>query len=127
MLPRSWEAALLVLDSRPFEDLHHIVEDFQDDRIWVFAEWVSAHPVRACMRALHALLQAVLAHLQLTRFPPSAVLMQVDKQFIPKEGVEWAPNYHGTLYNLTDDGVQVGWRAWSQSWSWRVLCGAGVC
>lgn len=36
----SWEAALLVLDSRPFEDLHHIVEDFQDDRIWVFAEWV---------------------------------------------------------------------------------------
>lgn len=34
--------------------------------------------------------------------------MQVDKQFNPKEGVEWAPNYHGTLYNLTDDGVQVG-------------------
>jgi hypothetical protein len=38
----SWEAVLLVLDSRPFEDLHHIVEDFQDDRIWVFAEWVRA-------------------------------------------------------------------------------------
>lgn len=37
---QSWEAVLLVLDSRPFEDLHHIVEEFQDDRIWVFAEWV---------------------------------------------------------------------------------------
>ena len=32
---------LLVLDARPFEDLHHIVQDFRDDRIWVFAEWVS--------------------------------------------------------------------------------------
>ncbi len=35
-----WEAVLLVLDSRPFEDLHHIAEEFKDDRIWVFAEWV---------------------------------------------------------------------------------------
>lgn len=34
---------LLVLDARPFEDLHHIVQDFHDDRIWVFAEWVSAN------------------------------------------------------------------------------------
>lgn len=31
-----------MLDARPFEDLHHIVQDFHDDRIWVFAEWVSA-------------------------------------------------------------------------------------
>ncbi|KAI3435905.1 hypothetical protein D9Q98_001963 [Chlorella vulgaris] len=67
---QSWEAVLLVLDSRPFEDLHHIVEEFQDDRIWVFAEWI-------------------------------------DKQFTPKQGVEWAPGYHGTLYNLTDDAIQV--------------------
>lgn len=41
-LARRWEAVLLVLDARPFEDLHHIVQDFHDDRIWVFAEWVSA-------------------------------------------------------------------------------------
>ncbi len=36
-----------MLDARPFEDLHHIVQDFHDDRIWVFAEWVSA----ACLAA----------------------------------------------------------------------------
>jgi hypothetical protein len=67
---QSWEAVLLVLDARPFEDLHHIVQDFHDDRIWVFAEWI-------------------------------------DKAFKPKVGVEWAPGYHGTLYNLTDDAIQV--------------------
>ena len=49
MLPAvcRWEAVLLVLDSRPFEDLHHIVQDFDDDRIWVFAEWVRSLPDRA--------------------------------------------------------------------------------
>jgi len=45
----SWEAVLLVLDARPFEDLHHIVEEFQDERIWVFAEWVRA-PGCCCCR-----------------------------------------------------------------------------
>lgn len=39
---------------------------------------------------------------------PPCASPQIDKQFKPKEGVEWAPNYHGTLYNLTDDGIQVG-------------------
>lgn len=34
--------------------------------------------------------------------------IQIDKAFAPKQGVEWAPNYHGTLYNLTDDAIQVG-------------------
>lgn len=32
---------------------------------------------------------------------------QIDKAFKPKVGVEWAPGYHGTLYNLTDDAIQV--------------------
>lgn len=36
---------MIVLDSRPFEDLHQTVQDFGDDRIWVFAEWVR-HPAR---------------------------------------------------------------------------------
>jgi hypothetical protein len=48
-LHRSWEAVLLVLDSRPFEDLHHIVEDFEDDRIWVFAEWVRTACASVCV------------------------------------------------------------------------------
>ena len=39
---------LLVLDSRPFEDLHHIVDDFNDDRVWVFAEWVGAAAAARC-------------------------------------------------------------------------------
>lgn len=36
----SWEAVLVVLDSEPFRDLHRILQDLNDDRIWVFAEWV---------------------------------------------------------------------------------------
>jgi hypothetical protein len=36
-----WEAVLLVSDSRPFDELHAIVSSLKDDRIWVFAEWVS--------------------------------------------------------------------------------------
>ena len=35
---------MIVLDSRPFEDLHQTVQDFGDDRIWVFAEWVRGVP-----------------------------------------------------------------------------------
>lgn len=37
----SWEAVLIVLDSRPFNDLHHLLAEINDDRAWVFAEWVS--------------------------------------------------------------------------------------
>ncbi len=36
----SWEAVLVVMDSEPFRDLHHILQDLNDDRAWVFAEWV---------------------------------------------------------------------------------------
>ena len=36
-----WEALLVVLDSRPFPDLRQVVADAADDRIYVFAEWVS--------------------------------------------------------------------------------------
>ncbi|KAK9813768.1 hypothetical protein WJX73_008320 [Symbiochloris irregularis] len=35
-----WEAVLLVLDGKPFDDLAHTVQDFEDDRIWTFAEWI---------------------------------------------------------------------------------------
>ncbi len=38
---QNWEAVLVVADSRPFKDLHHILQDVDDPRVWVFAEWVS--------------------------------------------------------------------------------------
>ena len=118
---------LLVLDSRPFEDLHHIVEDFQDDRIWVFAEWVRAGmpllpdgtaSMRSwcCRRPGVQRWQAVndrpyslaVAVAAAALSPvPALPCLQIDQQFKPKEGVEWAPGYHGTLYNLTDDAIQV--------------------
>jgi hypothetical protein len=36
-----WVALLLVLDSRPFAELRHIVRKLDDERIWVYAEMVS--------------------------------------------------------------------------------------
>lgn len=35
-----WEAVLIVLDSQPFPDLAHILQSLDDDRVWVFAEWI---------------------------------------------------------------------------------------
>lgn len=158
-----------MLDSRPFEDLHHIVEEFQDDRIWVFAEWVRVlllaqrlacalpaalllrlpgsdsavtdssrqHLREACLRAwcvgaVRSVSSAcrrpppaspTLAHITHPSLPTVPLLhplrsppaSQIDKQFTPKQGVEWAPGYHGTLYNLTDDAIQV-----------RVVAGCGA-
>ena len=37
-----WEALLIVMDNKPFPDLHHILQEVTDDRVWVFAEWVSS-------------------------------------------------------------------------------------
>lgn len=36
----SWEAIIVVMDSRPFRDLHHIIQEYEDERVWVYAEWV---------------------------------------------------------------------------------------
>jgi hypothetical protein len=51
-LIRRWEANLVVMDDRPFPDLQKMVAHEQDERIWVFAEWVSC----ACQPATAALL-----------------------------------------------------------------------
>ena len=40
-MPR-WEGILLVLDGQPFPDLPHILQAVDDDRVWVFAEWVGS-------------------------------------------------------------------------------------
>ena len=57
----SWEAILIVLDSQPFLDLHPLVAEFNDSRIWVFAEWVSELPIQLawlclCLAALRLLM-----------------------------------------------------------------------
>lgn len=36
----SWEAIVVVMDGRPFYNLHQIVDQFDDPRIWVYSEWV---------------------------------------------------------------------------------------
>ena len=36
----SWEAVIVVMDSKPFHDLAAILNRLQDHRIWVFAEWI---------------------------------------------------------------------------------------
>ena len=63
-----WEAILVVMDSKPFMELAQILQDLNDDRIWVFAEWIGSN-------------------------------------FSPRLKGEWAPNYHGLLYDLTDEAV----------------------
>ena len=40
----------MVMDSKPFRDVHYILQDLNDDRIWVYAEWVrleTDHPAFA--------------------------------------------------------------------------------
>lgn len=36
----SWEAIVVVMDGRPFYNLHQLVDQFHDPRIWVYSEWV---------------------------------------------------------------------------------------
>jgi len=36
----------------------------------------------------------------------STCLMQIAPEFNPKSNGEWSPDYHGMLYNLTDDAIQ---------------------
>ena len=41
-----------MMDNKPFGDLHQILQEVADDRIWVFAEWVSSprrHPALGCV------------------------------------------------------------------------------
>lgn len=41
-LHNSWHAVILVLDGQPFPELHSIVAEANDSRIWVFAEWIGS-------------------------------------------------------------------------------------
>ncbi len=57
MHARRWEALLVVMDNKPFGDLHQILQEVADDRIWVFAEWVSSprrHPALGCVDAFQS-------------------------------------------------------------------------
>lgn len=37
--PHSWEAVIIVMDTKPFDDLYTIVQQY-DDHVWVYAELV---------------------------------------------------------------------------------------
>lgn len=39
-VPCRWEALLVVMDQQPFTDLREILREFDDSRIWVYADWV---------------------------------------------------------------------------------------
>jgi hypothetical protein len=84
-----WRALLLVLDSRPFPDLHHIVADLADPRVEVFAEWIAA---RYSARALPA--------------PAAAGGAGAAAAPAPTSEPGWAPSYHDALYNATDAAVR---------------------
>jgi hypothetical protein len=100
-----WEAVLLVADSRPFPDLHHILLDLNDTRAWVFAEWVSFKPKMKKYTACRLIIFKM--NKEFTRFFLS-ILLKVGSEFAPKQpNGAWAPHYHGLLYNLTDDAIQV--------------------
>jgi hypothetical protein len=35
-----WQALLVVMDNRPFNDMAHMLQRFRDDRISLYASWV---------------------------------------------------------------------------------------
>lgn len=35
-----WEAQFVVMDSIPFRNITDILQGFEDDRLWLFANWV---------------------------------------------------------------------------------------
>lgn len=36
----SWEAVFVVVDKKPFPEMYTIIENMNETRAWVFAEWV---------------------------------------------------------------------------------------
>ena len=92
---RRWEALLLVMDSRPFPDLHHILQEINDDRVWVYAEWVR-----------RATLHLGLLPARFPAQPRAPGWPQAGVEYTPKVGGQWTSKYHGLLYNLTDEAIR---------------------
>jgi len=92
----NWRALLLVLDSRPFPDLHHLVADLGDPRVEVFAEWISAkYAARAAAAAGGG--------------GGGNGVGGIGGGGGGDEGGAsrgWAPGYHDALYNATDAAVR---------------------
>jgi hypothetical protein len=40
VLLNRWEALILVMDGKPFEDLPYILQRVNDDRVWMYADYV---------------------------------------------------------------------------------------
>ena len=88
---RRWEAVLLVLDSRPFEDLHQIVDDFHDDRIWVFAEWVSTERHLAACSRQPCTRRCLHVELSARPLPPAAPPRRSTASSTPRRGWSGRP------------------------------------
>ncbi len=85
------------MDNKPFGDLHHILQEVADDRVWVFAEWVT-----------HVAAPLALARCEHMQRIPLAFcwIVQVGIDFTPKIDRRWTAGYHERLYNLTDDAIR---------------------
>lgn len=94
------------MDSEPFRDLHHILQDLDDDRIWVFAEWVRRHSVIARGDSLHKCACCCSHAWESFGGFRGCPHVQIGKAYMPKQQGLWTAGYHEKLYNLTDDAIR---------------------
>ncbi len=85
------------MDNKPFGDLHHILQEFADDRVWVFAEWVSGLAAPLALASCEHTSRISLG---------TCYVVQVGIDFTPKIDGRWTAGYHERLYNLTDDAIR---------------------
>ena len=97
---RRWEALLVVMDNKPFGDLHHILQEVADDRVWVFAEWVTRLSAPLALASCEHMQKDTISNL------PTCLSVQVGIDFTPKIDGRWTAGYHERLYNLTDDAIR---------------------
>lgn len=84
--PHSWEAVVIVMDTKPFDDLYTIVQQY-GDHVWVYAELVRD-------------VYIVGAHTHTS-------MAQIGGEYSSRnyDGA-WSDVYHGSLYNLTDQAIR---------------------
>lgn len=99
----SWEAVFVVVDKKPFPELYTMIENMNETRAWVFAEWVR---VQMCAVLLQSMYNVSFS-----------CCVQIGADYTPKIDGAWADGYHGTLYNVTDDAI----RLCSPSTPWVVV------
>ena len=92
----------MVMDSKPFVDLHHILQEIGDDRVWVFAEWVRIASLIPTPAAFLLALTPSIAQIRALKF----AFVQIGVDYTSKQGGRWSEGYHERLYSLTDDAIR---------------------